>query len=61
MDRENQYTIVDKESGKVLFCKKDNSVSENQIAIVEMCIIERENPFESEIFYNFETQQFYTK
>jgi hypothetical protein len=59
MDRENQYTIVDKESGKVLFCKKDNSVTENQIAIVEMCMLE--NIEGQEIFFNFETQQFYTK
>jgi hypothetical protein len=61
MEIENQYTIVDKESGLVLFCKKDNIVTENQIAITEMCTIERENPFESEIFFNFETQEFYTK
>jgi hypothetical protein len=59
MDRENQYTIVDKESGKVLFCKKDNSVTENQVAIIEMCMLE--NIEGQEIFFNFETQEFYTK
>jgi hypothetical protein len=57
MDRENQYTIVDKETGKVLFCKKDNSVTENQVAIVEMCNLE--NIEGQEIFFNFETQEFY--
>jgi hypothetical protein len=59
MDRENQYTIVDKESGKVLFCKKDNSVTENQVAIIEMCMLE--NIEGQEIFFNFETKEFYTK
>ena len=53
------YTIVDTISGLVLFAKMDNEVLEGQTAIQEFCIIE--NPFDSEIFYNFETKQFYTK
>jgi hypothetical protein len=57
--RENQYTIVDKESGLVLFCKRDNLVNENQVAIVEMCTLE--NPEGKEIYFNFETHEFYTK
>jgi hypothetical protein len=59
MERENQYTIVDKVSGLVLFCKKDNTVTEKQVAIVEMCNLE--NIEGQEIFFNFETQEFYTK
>jgi hypothetical protein len=55
------YTIVDSQSGLVLFCKYDSNVLEGQVAIKQICIIERENPFDSEIFYNFETEQFYTK
>jgi hypothetical protein len=57
MERENQYTIVDKVSGLVLFCKKDNTVTENQVAIIEMCMLE--NIEGQEIFFNFETKQFY--
>jgi hypothetical protein len=41
----------------VLFAKLDNEVLEGQIAIENICTIETE----SEIFFNFETQQFYTK
>jgi hypothetical protein len=55
------YTIIDESTNKVLFAKFDNEVLEGQTAINKVCIIERENPFESEIFYNFETEQFYTK
>jgi hypothetical protein len=57
MERENQYTIVDKVSGLVLFCKKDNTVTENQVAIIEMCMLE--NIEGQEIFFNFETKTFY--
>jgi hypothetical protein len=49
------YTIVDTISGLVLFAKMDNEVLEGQTAIQEFCTIESE----SEIFYNFETQEFY--
>jgi hypothetical protein len=53
------YTIVDSTTGKVLFAKFDNEVLEGQIAINKICTLETET--ESEIFFNFETQQFYTK
>ena len=56
---ENKYTILEQATGKVLYCKKDDSVVENQIAITQMCTLE--NPDNLEIYYNFETQQFYTK
>jgi hypothetical protein len=51
------YTIVDSISGLVLFAKFDSEVFEGQTAIEQICIIETE----SEIFYNFETHEFYTK
>jgi hypothetical protein len=51
------YTIVDLTSGLVLFAKFDNKVLEGQTAINKVCIIETE----SDIYYNFETQEFYTK
>jgi hypothetical protein len=55
------YTIIDESTNKVLFAKFDSEVLEGQVAIDKVCTIERENPFESEIFYNFETEQFYIK
>jgi hypothetical protein len=51
------YTIIDSTTGKVLFAKFDNEVLEGQIAIDKLCTIETEN----DIFFNFETQEFYTK
>ena len=56
---ENKYTILEQATGKVLYCKKNDSVVENQIAITQMCTLE--NPDNLDIYYNFETQQFYTK
>jgi hypothetical protein len=49
------FTIVDSVTGLVLFAKFDSEVFEGQIAINKVCTIESE----SEIFYNFETQEFY--
>jgi hypothetical protein len=51
------YTIVDSISGLVLFAKNDSEVLEGQTAINKVCIIE----VDIEIFYNFETQEFYLK
>jgi hypothetical protein len=51
------YTIVDSITGLVLFAKFDSECLEGQTAINKVCTIESE----SEIFYNFETQEFYTK
>ena len=51
------YTIVDSTTGKVLFAKFDNETLEGQVAIDKTCTLETE----SEIFFNFETQDFYTK
>lgn len=51
------YTIIEQSTGKVLFAKFDNIVLEGQIAIEKLCTLETE----SEIFFNFETNEFYTK
>jgi hypothetical protein len=59
MNRENQFTIIDKETGLVLYCKRDNIVTQGQVAIVEMCTLE--NPDDKEIYFNFGTQEFYIK
>jgi 5,10-methenyltetrahydromethanopterin hydrogenase len=59
MEKENQFTIIEEATGKVLYCKKDDDVSEGQIAITEMCTLP--NPDFKEIFFNFETQEFYIK
>jgi hypothetical protein len=56
---ENQFTILEQSTGKVLYCKKDNSVVENQLAITEMCTLE--NTEGKDIFYDFENDFFYLK
>jgi hypothetical protein len=53
------YTIIEKSTNKVLFAKFDSEVLEGQVAIEQICTIE--NPEFKEIYYNFETQEFYTK
>jgi hypothetical protein len=50
-------TIIEKETGLLLYCRPDEPTEPNELAINEMCTIETE----SEIFYNFETHEFYTK
>jgi hypothetical protein len=51
------YNIIDEKTGLLLFCKSDNEVLEGQIAIKEICTIESQG----DIFYNFETHEFYLK
>jgi hypothetical protein len=51
------YTIIDSTTGKVLFAKFDNIVLEGQIAIEKICTLETDK----EIFFNFETNDYYTK
>jgi hypothetical protein len=51
------YTIIDTATNKVLFAKFDNEVLEGQVAIEQMCTLE--NPEQKDIFFNFETKQFY--
>jgi len=51
------YTIIEQSTNKVLFSKFDNEVLEGQIAIEKICTLETEN----EIFFNFATNDFYTK
>ena len=58
-------TVIDSNDGKLLYCitnevlenDYNNVLPQDQTAINEVCTIETEN----EIFYNFETQEFYTK
>ncbi len=51
------FTIVDSVSGLVLFAKFDNNVLEGQTAINQICTLE--NPDEKDVYYNFETKEFY--
>ena len=51
------WTIVDAITGLVLFAKSDSKCLEGQTAINEVCELETTEP----IYYNFETQKFYTK
>jgi hypothetical protein len=53
------YTIIDTTTNRLLFVKFDNEVLSGQVAITEICTIE--NPEFKDIYYNFETKQFYTK
>jgi hypothetical protein len=50
------WTILDKSTARVLFSKFDNIVTDDQIAITEMCTISAAEG--EEIFFNFETQKF---
>lgn len=52
------WTILD-QNGKVIFAKYDNIVLENQTAIEQICTLE--NPENKDIFFNFETKEFYFK
>lgn len=52
-------TVVDKVTGKVLYCRYDEVTEPNEVAIDLLCTIESES--ESEIYYNFETKEFYLK
>jgi hypothetical protein len=54
---ENKYTILEQATGKVLYCKKNDIVIDGQVAITQMCTLE--NPEQKDIFFNFETKQFY--
>lgn len=53
------YTIIEQSTNKVLFAKFDNQVLSGQVAIEQMCTLE--NPDGKEIYYNFDTQEFYIK
>ena len=50
-------TVVDKVTGKVLYCRYDEVTEPNEVAIDLLCTIESE----SDVYYNFETQEFYLK
>lgn len=50
-------TVVDKTTGKVLYCRYDEVTEPNEVAIDLLCTIETDK----EIYYNFETKEFYLK
>ena len=49
-------TIIDKNSGKVLYCREDKPTLENEMAIDLLLTTPMENPY-----YDFETKTFYDK
>ena len=50
------YAIIDKQTGKELYYKGDNEVSDNEVAVTELRNEDIENPH-----FNFETRIFYDK
>jgi hypothetical protein len=50
------YAILEKETGKELYYKADNEVSDNEVAVTELRNEDMENPH-----FNFETRTFYDK
>ena len=50
-------SIIDKESGLLLYCRLDEPTEVNEIAINKTCTLETTEP----IYWNFETEIFYTK
>lgn len=50
------YAILEKETGKELYYKANNEVSDNEIAVTELRNEDMENPH-----FNFETRTFYDK
>jgi hypothetical protein len=49
-------TIIDKYSGKVLYCREDEPTLENEMAVDLLLTTPMENPY-----YDFNTQTFYDK
>jgi hypothetical protein len=50
-------SIVDRATGKFLYCRLDEPTEVNEVAINQICNIETNEG--EEIFFNFETQEFY--
>jgi hypothetical protein len=50
------YTIIDKATGRELYAKFDNEVSENEVAVEALRTEEMENPH-----FDFETNTYYDK
>lgn len=50
------YAILEKETGKELYYKADNEVSDNEVAVTELRNEDMENPH-----FNFLTRTFYDK
>jgi len=51
------YTIIELTTGRALFSKSDDETLEGQTATEKVCMID--NPDGKEIYFNFETQEFY--
>jgi hypothetical protein len=49
-------TIIDKNTGKLLYCREDEPTLENEMAIDLLLTTPMENPY-----YDFNTQIFYDK
>ena len=49
-------TIIDKNNGKVLYCREDEPTLENEMAIDLLLTTPMDNPY-----YDFNTQTFYDK
>jgi hypothetical protein len=52
-------SIVDRNTCKFLYCRLDEPTEVNEVAINQT--YDLENPDNLDIYYNFETKQFYTK
>jgi hypothetical protein len=51
------YSIIDIETGILIIASVFDIVEEGQVAIDKVCLLQTEE----DIFFNFETQEFYTK
>lgn len=49
-------SIIDKYSGKLLYCREDEPTLKNEMAIDLLLEVYMKNPY-----YNFETKEFYNK
>ena len=52
-------TIIEKETGLLLYCRLDEPTEPNEVSINQTCDLEINEG--EEIFFNFETQEFYIK
>lgn len=53
------FSIIEKSTGKFLFSSMYNEVNEDKAPIEKICEID--NPENKDIYFNFETEQFYFK
>ena len=53
-------TIINKDSGLVLYCAETFDLKENEVAIDNLPALEYNSEIES-LYYNFNTKEFYAK